>query len=182
MGVWYYETYVPGTLYLTVYREGPYVPPSTQACPAPFQCAWSYDTTILDIFVHLNRIDTHSAGQTSQTGWRILIDSPGTIRMPNTSGLPSIPGWKPKLLPGIYDSLRFNVSSVTVNIQNVGNVSYAMLGGGFTPIWDSSQGGEFMVQAGRSAGVYVELRFLSDEIHARSGPLHAFASAVPYQL
>jgi hypothetical protein len=167
LGIWYYETYVPGTLYLQVFRSGPWVPD-----PDCSTCAWGADPTILQIYVNFSRIDLHSAGDSSQTGWRNVMGSTGLTRLDYSTSR-----WSARMLPGIFDSVRLNVSSVWINIQNVGNVSYSMAGGGFVPPFD--RGVELRVQPGQYPHMWVSLTFLSSEIKARNGPLHVSAYAVP---
>jgi hypothetical protein len=84
-------------------------------------------------------------------------------------------GWTSKLAPGVYDSIRFNVSIIVVNIKNIGNVSFALVGGGFeTPLLGNER---FGIIANHASSVDVYLGFSSTEIYALNGKLHANAHA-----
>jgi hypothetical protein len=158
---WYYVSYAPGTLYLSVLRDGPWIPDPNSYCP---DCL-KLDPTILTISANLTLIRAHLAGEAPQTGWRTLLDSTdGTVPFVDSLSR-SI-----QLTPGIYDELMFNVSGLKIDIQNVGNATFTLDGGGFTPLFF---GGRFRVLGSQVSGVDIVLRFNSTEIHAESGPLHA---------
>jgi hypothetical protein len=116
----------------------------------------------------------HSAGHTNQTGWTTIFSSSGSSDYRRTG---SIFFDSVKLAPGDYDYIRFNVTSAIVNVQNVGNVTYSIVGGGFTPPFNG--GGGFHVSPGKLASASVTVALLSSEIHSGLGHLtpHVFAYA-----
>lgn len=160
-GYFYSETYLP-TLRISADLSPPYT------------AAGSLDPTILQITVNLTRVQVHSASQNSQSGWYTVMEGTSQISIysPQTRCcLP--PVWSSKVNPGAYNSIRLNITTVIVNIANLGNVSYTVIGGGFVPILDS---GSFLIFPSQIKTASLHLTFSSTEIHALNGRLTGYGS------
>lgn len=175
-GAVYYGWFRPGSFAVNLYRMGPIVP--DPACPG---CAWGPDTSVLDIWLNYVSVEVHSAGHTNQTGWTTIFSSSGASGYQRLTNIPT-EFYRPNLAPGDYDQIRFNVATAIVNLQEVGNVTYFIVGGGFTPPFNG--GGGDRVSSGRVSSVWVTVEFLSSEIHSGNGYLtpkvFAFANLGAY--
>jgi hypothetical protein len=152
----YNESYGPGSLFLSVQGDGPYVPQTD--CGS---CGWIYDSSVLNIWLNYVRVEVHSAGHTNQSGWTTIFSSGGSLDYRLTGG--PIDFDYPRLAPGVYDQIRFNVTSAIVNIREVGNVTYPIVGRGFMAPFNG--GGGFLISSGKFASVWIVITFLGPEIH-----------------
>ncbi len=167
-GYFYHESTLPGNLILELYALGS----STDGAFG--------DSTILQVLANFTEIQVHSAGLTNQTGWHTIMQPRDPYVSDLTSHLCRIGAvcvsWAARLAPGAYDYLKFNSSNILVNTRSNGNVSYALVGGGFEP--RISGFASFIVQPDQIKGLQVDLIFSSSEVYARNGYLHAMSQEI----
>jgi hypothetical protein len=170
IGYFYYESNIPGNFTIAVYSFGNDIAHDAFA-----------NSTILQVLANFTEIQVHSAGQSNQTGWHIIMQTASPYQSDLTShscriGYACV-SWTSKLAAGSYDYVKFNASNVIINIDHIGNVSYALVGGGFEP--PISGASSFIVQPNQDNGLEVDLTFSSAEVYARNGYLHAISLELP---
>ncbi len=171
IGYFFYESSVPGNVSLnlyTVYYEKDDI---------------FGNSSILEVLADFTEVQVHSAGQGIQTGWHIIMQTGNPSQSDLTShdcriGLTCL-SWTFTLAPGSYDFVKFNASNIIMDIDRVGNVSYALSGGGFEPLIIGPS--LFIVQPSQELGIRLDLRFSVAEVYARNGYLHAISiMLLPY--
>src|SRR5207244_10507435 len=105
-GYLFYTDYVQGTMTLTI----------TDPAQAQSGNSQQYDPSITHINVTFSQFRAHLAGQGDSSGWQPIKISQQTIDMMSVLSVSKIVGKVP-LPAGKYDSLRFNVTSVTVSFR-----------------------------------------------------------------
>ena len=162
-GYLFYTNYVQGTLTLTI----------TDPAQAQYGNSQQYDTSITHINVTFSQFAVHVAGQGNSSGWRIITISSTTIDMMSILSVSKDLGKVP-LPAGKYDSLRFNVTSVSVNFLGKPSVIYSVPSGSLkVPITN----GGFQISATSSVMVQLTLSFNNSEIIAMNGFLTPVATA-----
>jgi len=162
-GYFFYTNYVPGTLTLTI----------TDPAQAPPGNSQQYDPSITHIYVTVSAFQVHVAGQGSASGWNSMPISTQTIDMISVLDTSKILGTM-KFSAGKYDSLRFNVTGVTVDFVSSASAGYTVPSGILkVPILN----GSFQITATSSITVMLTLSFNSNEILAMNGYLSPVAKA-----
>ena len=162
-GYLFYTNYVQGTLTLTI----------TDPAQAQYGNSQQYDASITHINVTFSQFAVHVAGQGNSSGWRIIKISSTTIDMMSILSVSKDLGKVP-LPAGKYDSLRFNVTSVSVNFLGKPSVIYSVPSGSLkVPITN----GGFQISATSSVMVQLTLSFNNSEIIAMNGFLTPVATA-----
>ena len=110
-GYLFYTNYVQGTLTLTL----------TYPAQALYGNSQQYDPSITHINVTFSQFAVHIAGQGDSSGWLVIKISPTMIDMMSVLSVSKDLGKAP-LPAGKYDSLRFNVTSVTVSFLGKSSV------------------------------------------------------------
>ena len=162
-GYLFYTNYVQGTMTLTITDPA-------QAQPGNSQ---QYDPSITHINVTFSQFQAHLAGQGDSSGWQPIKISQQTIDMMSVLSVSKIVGKVP-LPAGKYDSLRFNVTSVTVSFLGKPSVTYNVPSGTLkVPVIN----GGFQITAASSVTVQLTLSFNNSEILAMNGHLAPVATA-----
>ena len=162
-GYLFYTNYVQGTMTLTITDPA-------QAQPGNSQ---QYDPSITHINVAFSQFQAHLAGQGDSSGWQTVKVSPQTIDMVKVLSLSQVVGKVP-LPAGKYDSLRFNVTSVTVSFSGGTTASYTVPSGSLkVPVTN----GGFQITATSSVTVQLTLSFNNNEILVMNGHLTPVATA-----
>jgi hypothetical protein len=117
-GYLFYTNYVQGTLTLTI----------TDPTQAQSGNSQQYDPSITHINVTFSQFEVHVAGQGDSSGWKPIAISQQTIDMMNVLSVSKVVGKTP-LPAGKYDSLRFNVTAVTVSFSGKPSVMYTVPSG-----------------------------------------------------
>jgi len=132
-----------------------------------------YDPSITHINVAFSQFQAHLAGQGDSSGWQTVKVSPQTIDMVKVLSLSQVVGKVP-LPAGKYDSLRFNVTSVTVSFSGGTTASYTVPSGSLkVPVTN----GGFQITATSSVTVQLTLSFNNNEILVMNGHLTPVATA-----
>ena len=162
-GYLFYTNYVQGTMTLTI----------TDPAQAQYSSSQQYDPSITHINVSFSQFAVHVAGQGDSSGWQMIKISPTMIDMMSLLSVSKDLGKVP-LPAGKYDSLRFNVTSVTVSFLGKSSVTYSVPSGGLkVPVTN----GGFQITATSSAMVQLTLSFNNNEILAMNGFLTPVATA-----
>jgi len=162
-GYLFYTNYVQGTMTLTITDPA-------QAQPGNSR---QYDPSITHINVAFSQFQAHLAGQGDSSGWQTVKVSPQTIDMVKVLSLSQVVGKVP-LPAGKYDSLRFNVTSVTVSFSGGTTASYTVPSGSLkVPVTN----GGFQITATSSVTVQLTLSFNNNEILVMNGHLTPVATA-----
>ncbi len=162
-GYFFYTDYVPGTLTLTI----------TAPAQAPPGNSQQYDPSIAQINVAVSGFMVHLAGQGNASGWNSMPISAQTVDMITVLSGSKVLGTM-KFSAGKYDSLRLNVTSVTVKFVSGAVASYTVPGGTLkVPI----PNGGFQITATSSVTVLLTLSFNNKEILAMNGHLAPVAKA-----
>lgn len=162
-GYFFYTNYVQGTMTLTI----------TDPAQAQYGNSQQYDPSITHIKVAFSQFQVHVAGQGDASGWNSMPISTQTIDMMTVLNVSKILGTM-KFSAGKYDSLRFNVTSVTVNFVSGAIARYTVPGGSLkVPI----PNGGFQITATSSVTVLLTLSFDNLEILAMIGHLMPVAKA-----
>ena len=162
-GYLFYTNYVQGTVTLTI----------TDPAQAQSGNSQQYDPSITHINVTFSQFQAHLAGQGDSSGWQPIKISQQTIDMMSVLSVSKIVGKVP-LPAGKYDSLRFNVTSVTVSFLGKPSVMYNVPGGTLkVPVIN----GGFQITAASSVTVQLTLSFNNSEILAMNGYLAPVATA-----
>jgi len=162
-GYLFYTNYVQGTMTLTL----------TDPAQAQYGSSQQYDPTISHINVSFSQFAVHNAGQGNSSGWMVINISPTTIDMMSVLSVSKDLGKVP-LPVGKYDSLRFNVTSVTVSFLGKPSVMYSVPSGSLkVPVTN----GGFQITATSSVTVQLTLSFNNSEILAMNGSLTPVATA-----
>ena len=162
-GYFFYTSYVPGTLTLTI----------TDPAQAPPGNSQQYDPSIAHVHVTVSAFQVHAASQGNASGWNAMPISTQTIDMISVLDTSKILGTM-KFSAGKYDSLRFNVTAVTVNFVSSASASYTVPSGMMkVPI----PNGGFQITATGSTTVMLTLSFNNNEILAMNGHLTPVAKA-----
>ena len=132
-----------------------------------------YNSSITHINAAFSQFQVHVAGQGDSSGWQTIKISPQTIDMISVLSLSQVLGKVP-LPAGKYDSLRFNVTGVTVSFSGGTSVSYTVPGGSLkVPVTN----GGFQITATSSVTVQLTLSFNNNEILAMNASLTPVATA-----
>src|SRR5260370_8683179 len=110
-GYLFYTNYVQGTMTLTL----------TDPAQAQYGNSQQYDPSITHINVTFSQFAVHIAVQGDSTGWLVIHISQTMINMMSVLSVSKDLGKVP-LPAGKYDSLRFNVTSVTVSFLGKSSV------------------------------------------------------------
>jgi len=162
-GYLFYTNYVQGTMTLTI----------TDPAQAQYSNSQQYDPSITHINVAFSQFAVHVAGQGDSSGWLMMKISPTTIDMMSLLSVSKDLGKMP-LPAGKYDSLRFNVTSVTVSFLGKSNVIYSVPSGSLkVPVTN----GGFQITATSSVNVQLTLSFNSNDILLMNGSLTPVATA-----
>ena len=162
-GYLFYTNYVQGTVTLTI----------TDPAQAQSGNSQQYDPSITHVNVTFSQFQAHLAGQGDSSGWQPIKISQQTIDMMSVLSVSKIVGKVP-LPAGKYDSLRFNVTSVTVSFLGKPSVMYNVPGGTLkVPVIN----GGFQITAASSVTVQLTLSFNNSEILAMNGYLAPVATA-----
>ena len=162
-GYFFYTNYVPGTLTLTI----------TDPAQAPPGNSQQYDPSITGIYVTVSGFQFHSAGQGNASGWNPMQVSTQTIDMITVLSGSKVLG-NMKFSAGKYDSLRFNVTAVTVDFVSGTIASYTVPSGSLkVPI----PNGGVQITATSSVTVLLTLSFNNQEILTMNGHLTPVAKA-----
>jgi hypothetical protein len=162
-GYLFYTNYVQGTMTLTL----------TDPAQAQYGSTQQYDPSISHINVSFSQFAVHIAGQGNSSGWLVIKIPPTTIDMMSVLSVSKDLGKVP-LPVGKYDSLRFNVTSVTVSFLGKPSVMYSVPGGSLkVPVTN----GGFQITATSSVTVQLTLSFNNNEILAMNGSLTPVATA-----
>ena len=162
-GYLFYTNYVQGTMTLTI----------TDPAQAQSGNSQQYDPSITHINVTFSQFQAHLAGQGDSSGWQPIKISQQTIDMMSVLSVSKIVGKVP-LPAGKYDSLRFNVTSVTVSFLGRPSVMYNVPSGTLkAPVIN----GGFQITAASSVTVQLTLSFNNSEILAMNGNLAPVATA-----
>jgi Domain of unknown function (DUF4382) len=162
-GYFFYTSYIPGTLTLTI----------TDPAEAPPGNSQQYDPSITHIYVTVSGFQVHIAGQGDASGWNSIPISTQTIDMINVLNVSKELGTM-KFSAGKYDILRFNVTAVTVNFVSIASASYTVPSGSLkVPVTN----GGFQITATSSVTVLLTLSFNSQEILAMKTHLTPVAKA-----
>ena len=162
-GYIFYTNYVQGTMTLTI----------TDPAQAQYGNSQQYDPSITHINVTFSQFAVHVAGQGDSSGWLMMKISSTTIDMMSPLSVSKDLG-KVTLSAGKYDSLRFNVTSVTVNFLGRSSVIYSVPSGSLkVPVTN----GGFQITATSSVMVRLTLSFNNIEILAMNGYLTPVATA-----
>jgi len=161
-GYLFYTNYVQGTMTLTI----------TDPAQAQYGNSQQYDSSIKHINVTFSQFAVHVAGQ-GNSSWLTIKISSTAIDMMSVLSVSKIVGKVP-LPAGKYDSLRFNVTSVTVSFLGKPSVPYSVPSGSLkVPVTN----GGFQITATSSAMVQLTLSFNNNEILAMNGFLTPVATA-----
>lgn len=162
-GYLFYTNYVPGTLTLAV----------TDPAQAPPGSSQQYDSSIMHIYVAVSGFQVHVAGQGDASGWNSMPISAQTVDMMGVLNVSKILGTM-KFSAGKYDSLRFNVTTVTVNFVSGTVASYTVPSESLkVPVTN----GGFQITATSSVTVLLTLSFSNNEILTMNGHLTPVATA-----
>jgi hypothetical protein len=162
-GYFFYTNYIPGTLTLTI----------TDPAQAPPGNSQQYDPSITNIYVTVSGFQVHIAGQGNASGWSPMQISTQTVDMITVLSGSKVLGTM-KFSAGKYDSLRFNVTAVTVNFVSSAIARYTVPSGTLkVPI----PNGWFQITATSSVTVLLTLSFNNQEILAMNGHLSPVAKA-----
>ena len=162
-GYLFYTNYVQGTMTLTI----------TDPAQAQSGNSQEYDPSITHINVTFSQFQAHLAGQGDSSGWQPIKISQQTIDMMSVLSVSKIVGKVP-LPAGKYDSLRFNVTSVTVSFLGKPSVMYNVPSGTLkVPVIN----GGFQITAASSVTVQLTLSFNNSQILAMNGYLAPVATA-----
>ncbi len=162
-GYVFYTNYVQGTMTLTI----------TDPAQAQIGNSQQYNSSITHINAAFSQFQVHVAGQGDSSGWQTIKISPQTIDMISVLSLSQVLGKVP-LPAGKYDSLRFNVTGVTVSFSGGTSVSYTVPSGSLkVPVTN----GGFQITATSSVTVQLTLSFNNNEILAINGSLTPVATA-----
>ncbi len=162
-GYLFYTNYVQGTMTLTI----------TDPAQAQYGNSQQYDSSIMHINVNFSQFAVHVAGQGDSSGWLMMKISPTMIDMMSVLSVSKDLGKMP-LPAGKYDSLRFNVTSVTVSFLGKSSVMYFVPSGSLkVPVTN----GGFQITATSSVTVQLTLSFSNNEILALNGHLTPVATA-----
>ena len=162
-GYLFYTNYVQGTMTLTI----------TDPAQAQYGNSQQYDSSIKHINVTFSQFAVHVDGQGNSSGWLTIKISSTTIDMMSVLSVSKDLGKVP-LPAGKYDSLRFNVTSVTVSFLGKPSVPYSVPSGSLkVPVIN----GGFRITATSSVMVQLTLSFNNNEILAMNGFLTPVATA-----
>ena len=162
-GYLFYTNYVQGTVTLTI----------TDPAQAQSGNSQQYDPSITHINVTFSQFQAHLAGQGDSSGWQPVKISQQTIDMMSVLSVSKVVGKVP-LPAGKYDSLRFNVTSVTVSFLGKPSVVYNVPSGTLkVPVIN----GGFQITAASSVTVQLTFSFNNSEILAMNGYLAPVATA-----
>ncbi len=162
-GYVFYTNYVQGTMTLTI----------TDPAQAQIGNSQQYNSSITHINAAFSQFQVHVAGQGDSSGWQTIKISPQTIDMISVLSLSQVLGKVP-LPAGKYDSLRFNVTGVTVSFSGGTSVSYTVPSGSLkVPVTN----GGFQITATSSVTVQLTLSFNNNEILAMNASLTPVATA-----
>lgn len=162
-GYLFYTDYVQGTMTLTI----------TDPAQAQYGNSQQYDGSITQINVAFSQFEVHVAGQGDSSGWQSIKISPQTIDMMRILSVSQVAGKTP-LPAGKYDSLRFNITSVTVIFSGKPSAMYSVPSGSLkVPIVN----GGFQISATSTVTVQLTLSFNSNEILTMNGHLTPVATA-----
>lgn len=164
---------VAGYLFYTDYVEGRLVLSITDPALAPPGNSQQYDPSILHIYTTVSQFQIHVAGQGNVSGWKIITIAQQNIDLMTLLSTSKILG-SVKLSTGQYDSLRFNLTNVTVNFSTGANVTYIVPSGSLKV---TIVNGGFQVTPTSSVTVQVTLSFKNGEILAMNGHLAPVATA-----
>jgi Domain of unknown function (DUF4382) len=162
-GYVFYTNYVPGTLTMTI----------TDPAQAPPGNSQQYDPSITNIYVTVSGFQVHVAGQGNASGWNPMPISTQTVDMITVLSGSKVLGTM-KFSAGKYDSLRFNVTGVTVNFVSGTSTSYTVPSGTLKVVIPN---GGFQITATSSVTVLLTLSFNNREILAMNGHLTPVAKA-----
>jgi Domain of unknown function (DUF4382) len=164
-GYFFYTSYVQGTLTLTI----------TDPPQAQYGNSQQYDPSITHINVTFSQFEVHVAGQGDSSGWQpfkisgqvVVVDMMSVLSLSKVLGKQPLPAGK-------YDSLRFNVTAVTVSFSGKPSVMYTIPSGSLkVPVIN----GGFQITATSSITVQLTLSFNNNEILAMNGHLTPVATA-----
>lgn len=162
-GYFFYTSYIQGTMTLSI----------TDPAQAQYGNSQQYNQNITHINVSFSQFEVHVAGQGDSSGWQRINISPQIVDMMSVLSLSKVLGKVP-LPAGKYDSLRFNVTSVTVSFSGKPSVSYTVPSGTLkVPVTN----GGFQITATSSVTVLLTLSFNDNEILAMNGYLTPVATA-----
>jgi Domain of unknown function (DUF4382) len=162
-GYVFYTSYVPGTLTMTI----------TDPAQAPPGNSQQYDPSIMNIYVTVSGFQVHVAGQGNASGWNPMPISTQTVDMITVLSGSKVLGTM-KFSAGKYDSLRFNVTGVTVNFVSGTSTNYTVPSGTLKVVIPN---GGFQITATSSVTVLLTLSFNNREILAMNGHLTPVAKA-----
>lgn len=168
-GYFFYHDYAQGIVTLSITD-----PPSVQSNGIPH-----YDARILHIYVPITEMDLHQSGlgSTNDTGWNsVVVGFPRVVDMMSILNSSKTLA-STNLASGSYDQVRFPVTTVTVTLSSIGNVTYTVPGGS---IRITITGGGFQSSPGAKISLLITMSFDSNEILAMNGHLtpHVTVQAV----
>ena len=162
-GYLFYTDYVQGTMTLTI----------TDPAQTQYGSSQQYDPSIAHINVAFSQFQVHVASQGDSSGWQMIKVSPQTIDMMSVLSLSQVVGKVP-LPAGKYDSIRFNVTSVTISFSGKPSAMYTVPSGSLkVPVIN----GGFQITATSSVTVQLTLSFNNNEILTMNGHLTPVATA-----
>lgn len=165
----FYHDYAQGIVTLRITD-----PPSGQTSGIPH-----YNTSILHIYVAITEIDLHQSGfgSTNDTGWHsVVVGFPRVVDMMSILNSSKTLA-SANLATGSYDQLRFPVTTVTVTLARIVNVTYIVPGGSLRV---TIMGGGFQSSPGARINLLITMSFDDNEILAMNGHLtpHVMAQVV----
>ena len=162
-GYFFYTSYIQGTMTLTI----------TDPAQAQYGNSQQYNSSITHINASFSQFEVHVAGQGDSNGWHRINIAPHIVDMKSVLSLSKVLGKVP-LPAGKYDSLRFNVTGVTVSFSSKPSVPYTVPSGMLkVPVTN----GGFQITATSSVTVLLTLSFNNNEILAMNGYLTPVATA-----
>ncbi|OLE85809.1 MAG: hypothetical protein AUF79_16125 [Crenarchaeota archaeon 13_1_20CM_2_51_8] len=163
---------VAGYLFYTDYVEGTLVLSITDPALAPPGNSQQYDPSIVHIYATVSQFQVHIVGQGNASGWKTVTVARQNIDLMTVLSTSKILG-SVKLSTGEYDSLRFNITNITVNFSTGASATYNIPSGSLKV---TIMNGGFQITPTSSVAVQVTLSFKNNEILAMNGHLAPVAT------
>src|SRR3989442_2479994 len=163
---------VAGYLFYTDYVEGTLVLSITDPALAPPGNSQQYDPSIVHIYATVSEFQVHIVGPGNASGWKTVTVARQNIALMTVLSTSNILG-SVKLSTGEYDSLRFNITNITVNFSTGASATYNIPSGSLKV---TIMNGGFQITPTSSVAVQVTLSFKNNEILAMNGHLAPVAT------
>ena len=164
---------VAGYLFYTDYVEGTLVLSITDPVLAPPGNSQQYDPSIAHIFATVSQFQIHATGQGNASAWKSVNVAQQNIDLITVLSTSKILG-SVKLSTGQYDSLRFNMTNITVNFSTGASATYIIPSGSLKV---TIMNGGLQITPTSSVTVLVTLSFKNSEVLTMNGHLAPVASA-----